>query len=115
MRDSLKGKAAIITGSTSGIGLGLAQALAAKGADIMLNGFGDMPEIERVRSQISNEHGVRALYSSADMSKAAQIQALIAEAERDLGAVDIWSTMPASSTSRRWTNSRWRSGTRSWR
>ncbi len=59
MGSSLKGKVAIITGSTSGIGLGLAQALAAEGADILLNGFGDAAEIDRLRKRLSAKHGVR--------------------------------------------------------
>jgi 3-hydroxybutyrate dehydrogenase len=85
----LKGRAAVVTGSTSGIGLGIARALAAQGADVMLNGFGDAQAIEALRAQLASEHRVRAVYSAADMSKPAQIQALIAEAEQAFGAVDI--------------------------
>ena len=85
----LKGKAAVVTGSTSGIGLGIARALAAQGAHVMLNGFGDAQGIEALRARLASEHRVRAAYSAADMSKPAQIQALIAEAEQAFGAVDI--------------------------
>ena len=86
---SLKGKVALVTGSTSGIGLGIARALAAQGADLMLNGFGDAGAIEQLRAGIAAEFGVRALYSPADMSKPDQIAAMVAEAEAKLGAVDI--------------------------
>jgi 3-hydroxybutyrate dehydrogenase len=86
---TLKGKVALVTGSTSGIGLGIARALAAEGADLMLNGFGNPEQIEAVRAGIAGEFGVRALYSPADMSKPAEIAAMVAEAEAKLGAVDI--------------------------
>jgi 3-hydroxybutyrate dehydrogenase len=85
----LRGKSGVVTGSTSGIGLGIARALAAQGADVMLNGFGDAAQVERLRTELSVEHGVRVLYSSADMSQPAQICAMIGEAERAFGAVDI--------------------------
>ncbi len=85
----LKSLAAVITGSTSGIGLGVAEAFAASGADVMLNGFGDPAEIERIRSAIEKKHGVRALYDGADMSKPAEIAAMIETAERAFGKVDI--------------------------
>ncbi|MGE0023192.1 MAG: 3-hydroxybutyrate dehydrogenase [Hyphomicrobium sp.] len=80
---------AIITGSTSGIGLGIARALAATGADITLNGFGDADAIERERSGIETEFGVTCRYSPADMSKPDQIVAMVREAEAALGSVDI--------------------------
>ncbi|MBW4090640.1 MAG: 3-hydroxybutyrate dehydrogenase [Proteobacteria bacterium] len=86
---SLKGKVALVTGSTSGIGLGIARALAAEGADLMLNGFGDAGAIETLRAGLAAEFGVRVLYSGADMSKPEQIAAMVAEAEAQLGAVDI--------------------------
>jgi 3-hydroxybutyrate dehydrogenase len=85
----LKGKAAIITGSTSGIGLGIARKLAAAGADIMLNGFGDAAEIEAVRQSIETDFGVKALYSPADMGKPDQIAAMVASAADAFGTVDI--------------------------
>ena len=85
----LKGKTAIVTGSTSGIGLGIATALAAEGCDIVLNGFGDPAEIERLRAGLAETHGVRAAYVAADMAKPAEIRDLVAEAERLFGRVDI--------------------------
>ena len=85
----LKGRAAIVTGSTSGIGLGIAEALAGAGADIVLNGFGEPAEIERRCAELAEKHGVRALYVAADMAKPAEIRALVAAAAQRLGAVDI--------------------------
>jgi len=85
----LKGRAALVTGSTSGIGLGVARALAAAGAGVMLNGFGDPSEIEATRAGIERDFGVRALHSPADMTKPDEIAAMVAEAERAFGAVDI--------------------------
>jgi 3-hydroxybutyrate dehydrogenase len=84
----LAGKAAIVTGSTSGIGLGIANAFAAAGADVAINGFGDMSEIEKVRQTIEG-HGVRALYSPADMSKPEQVKGLVDRAHECFGKVDI--------------------------
>ena len=86
---SLKGKNAVVTGSTSGIGLGIARAFAKDGANVVLNGFGDKAEIEKERSGIESEFGVKALYSAADMTKGAEITAMIKEAEETLGSVDI--------------------------
>jgi 3-hydroxybutyrate dehydrogenase len=85
----LGGKTALITGSTSGIGLAIARAMAAQGAKIVLNGFGKADEIETIRAEIENANGVEARYSAADMTKPAEIAAMIAEAEREFGAVDI--------------------------
>jgi 3-hydroxybutyrate dehydrogenase len=85
----LRGKTAIVTGSTSGIGLGIASALAAEGCDVMLNGFGDSAAIEQLRSGIAEKHGVRIGYSAADMSKPAEISELVAATVREFGAVDI--------------------------
>ena len=86
---SLKGKVALVTGSTSGIGLGIAQALAAQGADVMMNGFGDAAEIERLRTQLATEFGVRVAYSDADISKPAAIREMVAQAGSTLGSLDI--------------------------
>jgi len=85
----LKGKAAIVTGSTSGIGLGIATALAAEGCDIMLNGFGDPAAIERLRAGLAERHRVRAAYSPADMTKPEEIRELVAATERQFSSVDI--------------------------
>jgi 3-hydroxybutyrate dehydrogenase len=85
----LKGKNAVITGSTSGIGLGIARALAKDGANILLNGFGDTAGIEKDRAAVEKEFGVRAIYSPADMTKPAEIAAMIKTAERELGSIDI--------------------------
>ena len=86
---SLKGKSALVTGSTSGIGLGIARALAAAGADVMLNGFGDAAQIEALRTALAQEHGVRVAYSPADMSKPDQIAGMMAETAKTLGGPDI--------------------------
>ena len=86
---NLKGKVAIVTGSTSGIGLGIAQALAAKGADVMLNGFGDAKEIERIRADLAAESKVKVVYDGADMSKPDAIEAMVKNAEKTFGKVDI--------------------------
>ncbi len=86
---ALKGKVALVTGSTSGIGYAIAAALAADGADVMLNGFGDAAQIEALRAGMAAEHGVRVAYSGADISKPEQIAAMVAEAESKLGALDI--------------------------
>jgi 3-hydroxybutyrate dehydrogenase len=85
----IKGKCAIVTGSTSGIGLGIARALAAEGANVMLNGFGDAKEIERLRAGLAAEFKVKAAFSGADISKPGEIREMVAAATRELGAVDI--------------------------
>ena len=85
----LKGKNAVITGSTSGIGAGIAQAMAKAGAGIVLNGFGDKAGIEQQRAALEKEHGVKAIYSAADMTKPAEIAEMIKTAEQTLGSVDI--------------------------
>ncbi|UCE32245.1 MAG: SDR family NAD(P)-dependent oxidoreductase, partial [Burkholderiales bacterium] len=71
----LNGKTALVTGSTSGIGFGIATALARAGADIVLNGFGDANEIERMRASLADETGVQVRYEAADMSRPAEIEA----------------------------------------
>ena len=85
----LKGKVAVVTGSTSGIGLGVARALGRQGADLLLNGFGDAAEIEKLRAGLATEMGVRVTYSRADMSKPAEIAGMIEQATKELGRVDI--------------------------
>jgi 3-hydroxybutyrate dehydrogenase len=85
----LKGKTAVVTGSTSGIGLAIARALAQDGADILLNGFGDAAAIEAQRKDLAKEFGVRVAYDGADMSKPAEITRMIDNATRELGKVDI--------------------------
>lgn len=85
----LKGKAAAITGSTSGIGLGMAEALAAQGCDVLINGLGDEAEIERIRSGLEDRFGVRVRYSPADMSRPDEVRAMVAEAEAAFGRLDV--------------------------
>ena len=85
----LKNKVAIVTGSTSGIGLGIAKVLAKQGANIVLNGFGNRDEIEVLRRAIERDHDVRAVYDGADMSKGAAVRGLIAATIETLGRVDI--------------------------
>lgn len=85
----LKGKNAVVTGSTSGIGLGIARALAAQGVNVVLNGFGNLAAIEEIRTGLEAKHGVQALYSGADMSRGADITAMIADIEDQLGSLDI--------------------------
>ena len=85
----LKGKTALVTGSTSGIGLGAAEALAAQGANIILNGFGDAAEIESIRARIARTFSVEVIYHPADMSKAHEIAAMMDAAQIQFGGVDI--------------------------
>lgn len=89
MTQSLKGKAAVVTGSTSGIGQAMAQALAAQGVDVMLNGFGDPAAIETARMALEASTGVKVLYHPADMTKPDQIADLVASAHREFGRLDI--------------------------
>ncbi len=86
---SLAKRHAVVTGSTSGIGLAIARALAKEGADVMINGFGDAKAIEAERAGIEKEFGVRAFYNGADLSKGAEAAALIAGATAKMGTVDI--------------------------
>jgi len=86
---TLNGKVAVVTGSTSGIGFGIAGALAGAGADIVLNGFGEAAEIERVRAGLAADSGVRVIHHGADMSRSEEVAALVGHAVDTLGAVDI--------------------------
>jgi 3-hydroxybutyrate dehydrogenase len=85
----LKGKTALVTGSTSGIGLGIAEALGREGANLVLNGFGDNAEIERLRARLGEACGVRVTYDGADMSQPPAIEAMMKKAIAEFGAVDV--------------------------
>lgn len=85
----LKGKTALVTGSTSGIGLGIAHQLAAQGAHVILNGFGDVQAPQAEVLQAGSAHGVRVGYHGADMSKPAEIESMMVYAQTDFGGVDI--------------------------
>lgn len=85
----LKGKTALITGSTSGIGLGIAQALAREGVDVMLHGLGDPAEIERLRAALAAETGVTVRVHDADLARPGEAARLVADTEQAFGAVDI--------------------------
>ncbi|MDD3447364.1 MAG: 3-hydroxybutyrate dehydrogenase [Zavarzinia sp.] len=85
----LKGRTAIVTGSTSGIGLGIARGLAGAGANVVINGFGKPEDIEKERAGLESEFGVTCVYSPADMTKPEEIAGMVAMAEEKFGAVDI--------------------------
>jgi 3-hydroxybutyrate dehydrogenase len=85
----LSGKSAIVTGSTSGIGLGIAATLAAEGCNIMLNGFGDDAAVERIKNDLTSRHRIETAYSAADVSKPTEIRQMVADASHAFGAVDI--------------------------
>jgi 3-hydroxybutyrate dehydrogenase len=85
----LKGRSAIVTGSTSGIGLAIARALAAEGAAVMLNGFGEADAIARARAELAELSGAPALHDGADMREPAQIAAMVARAQAELGGPDV--------------------------
>ena len=85
----LKGKSAIVTGSTSGIGIGIATALAEQGADVLLNGFGDGDRIDTLRHRLEQQHRVRVRYSAADMSRPDAIRAMVDYARGEFGKIDI--------------------------
>lgn len=82
-------RSAIVTGSTSGIGLGIATALAQNGMNVMLNGFGDPQEIEQIRAGLAESYGVQVLYSAADMTQPVQITAMVEQAVSAFGRVDV--------------------------
>jgi 3-hydroxybutyrate dehydrogenase len=86
---NLKGQTALITGSTSGIGMALAQALAGEGVDVVLNGLGDPAAIEKERADMAAKYGVKVLYHGADMTKPDQIADMVAYAAKELGRLDI--------------------------
>jgi len=85
----MKGKTALVTGSTSGIGLGIAEALAKQGANIVLNGFGERSEIERLRARLAEKHHIDVQYDGADMSKPDAIEAMMKTALARFGALDV--------------------------
>src|ERR1700728_1823128 len=86
---NLKGKTAVVTGSTSGIGLAYARAFASAGANVVINGFGAPADIEKERSAIETDYKVKAAYSAADMTKPGEIADMIALGEKTFGSVDI--------------------------
>jgi 3-hydroxybutyrate dehydrogenase len=86
---ALAGKSAIVTGSTSGIGLGIAQAFAASGMHVMLNGFGDKAEIQKIRADMEEAYGIKTAYSAADMSEPDEIVRMVEDTRRLLGKVDV--------------------------
>jgi 3-hydroxybutyrate dehydrogenase len=88
-KEMLNGKTALVTGSTSGIGLGIARKLAESGANIILNGFGDAQEIEKLRQSIEQDHAVKSFYFNADLSKPAEIETLVSQASKSIGSIDI--------------------------
>jgi 3-hydroxybutyrate dehydrogenase len=89
LRRPLEGRSAVVTGSTSGIGLGIARALARAGCNVVLNGFGEAPAIERERAKIESDFAVKALFNSADLSNPAAIAEMIEAATKELGQVDV--------------------------
>src|SRR5262245_8737189 len=85
MRNGLNGKVALVTGSTRGMGLGIAQVLAGQGAAIMLTGFGDAAAIEKTRGDLARQHNVKVSYNGADLSKPDQIASMVAATEKEFG------------------------------
>jgi 3-hydroxybutyrate dehydrogenase len=85
----MKGKTALITGSTSGIGLGIAEAFGRAGANLVINGFGDETEIEAIRSGLEKANGVRVIYDDADMSKPSAIEGMMDRAAKAFGGIDV--------------------------
>jgi len=89
MKRQFAGKTALVTGSTSGIGRAIAERFAQEGAQVVLNGFGDAREIEALRAGLERDHGIKAMYHGADMTRPVEIAAMVAEASRVFGNVDI--------------------------
>ena len=89
MARQLSGKSALVTGSTSGIGHGIAERFAREGANVVLNGMGDAGEIERLRAGLEKEHGVKVIYHGADMTRPAEIAAMVGQAQKAFGRLDI--------------------------
>lgn len=87
--NNLSGKAALVTGSTSGIGQAMIEALARAGANVVLNGFGDTDEIEAFRQSLESEYGVNAIYHPADMSQPSDIEAMFRDMAGQMGSIDI--------------------------
>jgi len=87
--NKLHGRVAVVTGSTSGIGLGIARALAAQGADILLNGFGDAAVVERLRAEMAERHEINVAYSPCDVTQPDQISTMLAQAQDELGGLAI--------------------------
>ena len=85
----LKGKTALVTGSTSGIGSGITRKLAANGANLILNGFGDAAEIEKLRAGLENDYSIKCSYINADLSKTGDIEELAKQAAENMGGIDI--------------------------
>jgi len=86
---ALAGKTALVTGSTSGIGLGVAHSFAGAGANIILNGFGDRDAISKISSDMSKDNAVDVVYSGADLSRPEDIATMMAEGEQRFGAIDV--------------------------
>jgi 3-hydroxybutyrate dehydrogenase len=111
---TIKAKTAVVTGSTSGIGLGIAHALASAGANIVMNGLGSEKDNQKVIAEVA-AHGTRVSFDPANMLRHNQIADMIGKAEREFGPSTSSSTMPAFSTSHRWTHFRSSNGTPSLR
>ena len=89
MPASLKGKTALVTGSTGGIGEAFARAFAAEGCNVMMNGLGEPAAIEKLRTDIAAEHGVKVAYHGADVGVPTEIEAMVRATEKQLGPIDI--------------------------